>query len=370
MSSSILRKPLLMILLLALGGCVLAPGMKRSDDKQSDLDLPIMKDGHLATGKVPVVPLTAQLIVERENATRQAIAVPKPEEAMQDGGYRIGPHDRLLVTVWEHPELNDPGAEKIAPDQAGKVVDDDGTLYYPYVGKLAVGGKTVAEVRDQLTRQLSHYFKNVKLDVRVISFLSRRVYVVGEVKSPGIQSMVDNRLTIAEAISRAGGSTPESDLSHITLSREGRTYPVDLMALYEQGSGGENIFLKEGDVLNIPDRHENQVFLMGEIKQQALQMNKGRLSLAQALAEASGVNFDTSNPEDIYVIRAAQAQPEIFHLDGESPDAMVLADRFKLQPHDVVYIGSAGVTRWSRAMNQLIPSTVGQFMTRGAFYGF
>ena len=73
-----LRKPLLMILLLALGGCVLAPGMKRDDDKQSDLDLPIMKDGHLTTGKVPVTDLTAQLIVERENATRQAIAIPKP----------------------------------------------------------------------------------------------------------------------------------------------------------------------------------------------------------------------------------------------------------------------------------------------------
>lgn len=365
-----LRKPLLMILLLALGGCALAPGMKRDDDKQSDVDLPLMKDGQLTTGKVPVTPLTAQLIVERENATHQAIAIPKPDEAMEAGGYRIGPHDRLLVTVWEHPELNDPGAEKVAPDQVGKVVDDDGMLYYPYVGNVHVAGQTVGEVRELLTHELSKYFKKVKLDVRVMSFLSRRVYVVGEVKNPGIQSMVDNRLTIAEAISRAGGSTQESDLSHITLSRDGKTYPVDLMGLYEQGSGGENIYLKEGDVLNIPDRRQNRVFVMGEIKQQALQMNKGRLTLAEALADATGVNFDTSNPEDIYVIRAAQAQPEIFHLDSGSPDAMVLADRFKLQPHDVVYVGTAGVTRWSRAMNQLIPSTVGQFMTRGAFYGF
>lgn len=363
-----IHKTLLLLLILTLAGCALAPGMKRSDKELSDVELPVMKDGKLTTGKVKVTPLTAQLIVEREGATKQAIQIPKPDSAAE--GYRIGPHDRLLITVWEHPELNDPGAEKIPLEQAGKVVQDDGTVYYPYAGNVPVGGKTVSEARELLTGELSKYFKKVKLDVRVISYLSHRVYVVGEVKNPGIQSMVDTPLTVAEAISRAGGSTAESDLSHVTLSRDGKTYPLDLLAMYEQGHGGENIYLKEGDVLNVPDRRQNRVFMIGEVqKQQALQINKGRMTLAEALSDASGINNDTSNPEDVYVIRAAQATPEIFHLNSDSPDAMVLADRFTLQPHDVVYVGTAGVTRWSRAMNQLIPSTVGQFMTRGAFYG-
>lgn len=367
MSPSI-RKILLLLSLLVLAGCALAPGMKRSDNKLSDLELPVMKDGKPVAEKVKVTPITAQLIIQREGATRKVIEIPKPDSAADS--YRIGPHDRLLITVWEHPELNDPGAEKIQPELAGKVVQDDGTVYYPYAGSLPVAGRTVTEVREMLTRELSKYFKKVKLDVKVVAYLSHRVYVVGEVKNPGIQSMVDTPLTVAEAISRAGGSTGEADLSHLTLSREGKVYPLDLMAMYEQGKGGENIYLTDGDVLNIPDRRQNRVYLMGEVvHQQALQINKGRLSLAEALADANGVNFDTSNPEDIYVIRAAQASPEIFHLDSDSPDAMVLADRFALQPHDVVYVGTAGVTRWSRAMNQLIPSTVGQFMTRGAFYG-
>ncbi|QSA99062.1 polysaccharide biosynthesis/export family protein [Methylococcus sp. EFPC2] len=363
-----MRKLVLVLLLLTLAGCALSPGMKRSDENLSDLELPLMKDGKLTTGKVKVTPVTAQLIVERESATKQAIQIPKPESASDS--YRIGPRDRLLITVWEHPELNDPGAEKIQPEQAGKVVQDDGTVYYPYIGNIPVGGKTVPEARELLTSELSKYFKKVKLDVRVIAYLAHRVYVVGEVKNPGIQSMVDTPLTVGEAISRAGGSTLEADLSHVTLSREGKTYPLDLLALYEQGHGGEDVYLKDGDVLNLPDRRQNRVFMMGEVqKQQALQINKGRMTLAEALSDASGVNFDTSNPEDIYVIRAAQATPEIFHLNSDSPDAMVLADRFALQPHDVVYVGTAGVTRWSRAMNQLIPSTLGQFMTRGAFYG-
>lgn len=364
-----LRNLLVLLLLLALGGCALAPGMKRSDDKMSDVELPVMKGGKLNAEKVKVTPITAQLIIERENATREAILIPKPESDV--AGYRIGPHDRLLVTVWEHPELNDPGAEKISPDQAGKVVQDDGSLYYPYVGNVPVAGKTVDEVRELLIQGLSKYFKNVKLDVRVLSFLSHRVYVVGEVKNSGIQSMVDTTLTAAEAISRAGGATPEADLSHLTLSREGKTYPLDMMALYEKGNAGENIYLKDGDVLNVPDRRQSRVFMMGEVgRQQSLQINKGRMTLAEALSEANSVNVETSKPGEVYVIRAAQPNPEIFHLESESPDAMVLADRFALQPHDVVFVESAGITRWSRTINQLIPSTVGQFMTRGAFYGF
>jgi polysaccharide export outer membrane protein len=94
------------------------------------------------------------------------------------------------------------------------------------------------------------------------------------------------------------------------------------------------------------------------------------MTLAQALSESNGVDFNTSNTEEIYVIRAGQTKPEIFQLDGESPDAMILAEQFSLQPHDIVFVGTAGVTQWSRVLNQLLPSSFSQVMTRGAFYGF
>jgi polysaccharide export outer membrane protein len=219
---------------------------------------------------------------------------------------------------------------------------------------------------------LSTYFKKVKVDVRLLSFLSQKVYVVGEVKFPGIQSMSDSPMTVAEAVSRAGGVTSEADLSGVTLSRGDKLYPIDLLSVYEQGNNAQNQHLKNGDVINVPDRKQNKVFVTGEVgKQSTLQIHKGKLTLAEALEEANGINFETSNPEDIYVIRGAQAKPEIFQLNAKSPDALILADRFQLQPHDVVYVGTAGITRWSRSANQLIPSTIGQMMSRGGlFTGF
>lgn len=370
-SFCLLVRPLVLVALSALqGGCMLAPGMNRDDAELSDVSLPVRQaDGKVSAQKVKITPITADLIIAREQAAHQQVPTLPPDPDPDQSAYRIGPYDRLQITLWEHPELNDPGGEKIPAALAGKVVQDDGTIYYPYAGTVHVAGKTASEVRDMLIRELSKYFKKVKLDVRVLAFESHKVYVVGEVKKPGKQPLTEGPLTVAEAISRAGGVSPEADLANVTLARGDQMYPIDLLSLYEQGNNAQNLYLKDGDVLNIPDRRQSRVFVTGEVtKQAALQIHKGRMSLAEALSDSSGVNFDTSNPEDIYVIRGAQARPEIFHLDSESPDALILADRFPLQPHDVVYVGTAGISRWSRTINQLIPSTFGQLMTRGAFY--
>lgn len=357
-------------LVLALSACSLVPGMKmQADNNLSELDVPVMKAGRMVKEKTRIVPITADLIIARENARQQAVNKLPPVD-LDKAVYRIGPYDRLQITVWEHPELNDPGGEKILPELAGKVVDDNGDLYYPYVGDVHVAGKTVSEVRTLLTRELSKYFRKVKLDVRVLSFQSHRAAVVGEVKTPGIQAMTETPLTVAEAISRAGGVTEHADMSNVALARDGKLYKIDVLALYEKGGTTQNLLLKDGDVLNIPDSKDNQVFVMGEVgKQQALPINKGRMSLSQALAEAYGVDFNSSRPEKIYVIRPGDMNPEIFQLNAESPDALILADQFPLQPHDTVFVGTAGVTQFSRVLNQILPGSFTSIMTRAAFVG-
>jgi polysaccharide export outer membrane protein len=357
---------------LMLQACSLTPGMEmETNSPLSHIEVPTMKDGKLVKEKAPIIPITADLIIEKENLKQQASMNNLPTDSTPVTSYKIGPHDRLQITVWDHPELNDPGSEKIDPTLAGKTVQDDGTLYYPYVGNVPVAGKTVDEVRELLTQGLSRYFKKVKLDVRVLSFQSHRAAVVGQVKTPGVQSMNETPLTIAEAISRAGGVTEQADSSNVTLARGGKLYKIDVMKLYEKGGMDQNLLLRDGDVLNIPDLRDNKVFVMGEVgRQQALQIGSGqRMTLAQAIAEAYGVDFNSSRPEEIYVIRTSEMKPEIFQLNGESPDSMILADQFTLQPHDTVFVGTAGVTQWSRVLNQILPSSFTSVMSRAAFMG-
>jgi len=361
---------ILLIPALLLTACSLTPGMDmKAENNLSELEVPVMKNGRMVKEKTKILPITADLIIERENARQQAVNNLPPVD-INKAVYRIGPQDRLQITVWEHPELNNPGGEEILPELAGKVVDENGELYFPYVGNIPVAGKTVSEVRSELTQELSKYFKKVKLDVRVLSFQSHRAAVVGEVKTPGIQAMTETPLTIAEAISRAGGVTENADMSNVALARDGKLYKIDVLALYEKGNSTQNLLLKDGDVLNIPDSKDNKVLMMGEVgKQQALPINKGRMSLSQALAEAYGVDFNTSRPGEIYVIRPGDMNPEIFQLNAESPDAMILADQFALQAHDTVFVGTAGVTQWSRVLNQILPGSFTSIMSQAALMG-
>jgi polysaccharide biosynthesis/export protein len=359
-----------LMLVLWLPGCFLAPGMDmNTDDGMTEVELPTMKNGQLVKEKTRIVPITADLIIERENARRQA-GNNLPLVNQNNTSYQIGPQDRLQITVWEHPELNDPGGEKIMPELAGKVVDENGDLYYPYVGTLHVAGKSVSEVRSELTHELSKYFKKVKLDIRVLSFQAHRMAVVGEVRNPGVVTMTDTPLTVAEAISRAGGATLDSDFNNVALARDGKLYKLDVQALYEKGMTTQNLQLQDGDVLNIGDQKDSKVYVMGEVgRQQAIKINKGRMSLSQALAEANGVDFNTSRPGDIYVLRAGDMQPEIFQLNAESPDAMILAQQFPLQAQDTLFVGTAGVTQWSRVLNQILPGSFTAIMSQAAMMG-
>jgi polysaccharide export outer membrane protein len=239
------------------------------------------------------------------------------------------------------------------------------------VGSIPVAGKTVSEVRTLLTHELSKYFKKVKLDIRVLSFQSHRAAIVGEVKTPGVQSMTETPLTVAEAISRAGGVTADADMSNVALARDGKAYKIDVLSLYAKGKSTQNLLLKDGDVLYVPDHKDNKVLVIGEVgRQQALQINKGKMSLSQALTEAYGFDLNTSRPEEVYVIRPGDMNPEIFQLNAGSPDAMILADQFALQAHDTVFVGTAGVTQWSRVLNQILPGSFTSMMSLAATKGF
>ena len=81
------------------------------------------------------------------------------------------------------------------------------------------------------------------------------------------------------------------------------------------------------------------------------------------------MDLNTSRPEEIYVIRPGDRKPEIFKLNAGSPDAMILADQFALQAHDTVYVGTAGVTQWSRVMNQILPGSFTSMMSMAATSG-
>jgi polysaccharide export outer membrane protein len=273
--------------------------------------------------------------------------------------YRIGPQDILLVTVWDHPEITLPLGQYRTDTSTGMVVDEGGFLYFPYIGKIAVAGLTISQVRDALTGQLARSLQRPQVDVKVVAYRSQKVYVGGEVKVPAVYNVTDVPFTLSEAVNRAGGFLPTADDSRIILTRGDRSWRLDFQALMTAGNRIGQIFLKDGDSLHVPNSLEEPVYMLGELmKPGTLPMIHGNLSLAKALSDAGGIQGMSADARSIYVIRQGGSARDIdvYHLDARNPTAMVLADHFPLNPRDIVYVDAGTLVRFSRVMNMLVPS--------------
>lgn len=349
-------------------GCsAISPGMDMDEGKyESTVRHP---DGGAEGQTFQVIPITGALI------ERQAQHVAQPQthdisaqmqQDLQNYVYRVGPHDILNVTVWDHPELTIPAGEFRAAEQEGHLVNGDGTMYFPYIGLINVGGRTLEEIRVELTQKLAKYIEKAQLDVTVAAYRSQRVHVIGQVATPGFFPITDVPLSAVEAVSLAHGYTSLADPTNVTLVRNGVPHHLDLQALQDYGDLSQNWLLRNGDVLIVGDATQNKVFVMGEVRQQqVLPMVKAKMTLADAIGGALGIDQMFSNPGEIYVIRGTFDRPEIFKLDAKSADAMLLAVNFQLKPLDVVFVSTYALTKWNRVIAQIAPTV--QILYQAAF---
>jgi polysaccharide export outer membrane protein len=348
---------------------------------ESSAEMPITEDNETILKRLNIQTITAQLVVNLEKdlsnfssdpnnvanhyfdyriGSKTKKGAPDQETYIQ---YLVGPRDVLKITVWGHPELTIPAGQFRSAGEAGNIVGEDGTFFYPYAGVVQAEGRTVEEIREELTKKLSKYIEKVQLDVRVAEYRSQRVYVVGEVETPGVYLVQDIPLTVLEAINRAGGAKKEADLRNLTLTRKDKAYSINLLNLYEGGVLSQNVLLQHGDVLNVPDNAFNKVFVLGETtfgrfrgQARSIPMNKARMTLTEAIAEGGGVIMEQADAARIFVFRSSTGKSEIFHLNAKSPDALILAERFQLQPRDIVYVDTVEGIRWNRIMRQLQPT--------------
>ncbi|WP_257993588.1 polysaccharide biosynthesis/export family protein [Cupriavidus pauculus] len=352
--------------LAVLAGCAVSPGMTFSADKPLDTSDPNAKPPE-------VTPITPELVRQlRDKAQPTNLGV---EELFGKAGpYRIGPGDILSVVVWDHPELVFPTqtysiaagfempAQTGGSNMPGYVVSPHGDIQFPYAGVMKVAGKTANQVRDEMARALSRVVREPQMTVRVLGFRSQRIYVDGEVKTPGMQAIDDAPMTLVEALNRAGGVLNlTGDNSRIRVTRGERSWYVNIPALLAKGVDPAHILLASGDIIRVEQREDSKVFVTGEVlKPMSLLMRNGRMSLNEALGDAGGVNPGTANAEQIYVIRrAASGTPTVYHLDGTSPVALAVAEGFELEPKDVIYVDARNVVRWSRVMSLLIQPITG-----------
>lgn len=352
----IFSKFYLLVLMLMLYGCSSLPGSYLNTGNIFISDAPIIK----------ITEINPELIkLLNKEAIKEDIQQKKFDYSTILSGYkyRVGPGDILNVTVWDHPELTIPAGQYRSAGESGNIIHPDGSIFYPYIGRIQVLGMHVSEIRDVITNDLSEYIEKPQVDVSVASYNSKKVFVSGSVNQPTILPITNIPLTILDAISEAGGLRDDADWKSITLSRtinnEVKTEIIDFNQLLQKGDFNQNRLLIEGDVIHVPKNDNLKVFVMGNvIKQDTQIINRNGLSLAEALSNA-GIDDATVNKSGIFILRASEndsTDVTIYKLDANITTRLVMSTQFQLKPLDIIYVTSAPVARWNILISQLVPT--------------
>jgi polysaccharide biosynthesis/export protein len=245
--------------------------------------------------------------------------------------YVVGPQDVLTITSYDQADLS------------GKfTLEADGTFTYPLIGRVKAGGLTLRALEDSLKKRLKDegFFNNPQITIAVETYKSQRIFIVGEVRTPGAYPLSGD-MNLVEAIARAGSTLPSASGEAIIVhpaapGGSGPTLPnqdpaakserVDLRAM-QNGVFTDNIVLRDGDTIFVP--RAESVYVFGQVKNPgAYALQQKNTSVLQALSLAGGVT-DRGSTSRVRIVRI---------VDGEKKEFRVkLTD--VVQPNDTIIVG-------------------------------
>jgi polysaccharide export outer membrane protein len=190
--------------------------------------------------------------------------------------YVVGPGDEIKVLMWG----------RIDADYS-LVVDNEGVIQFPKVGPLTVAGLTYRELKELIKRK-AEAITGVNVSISMGRLRTIQVFVLGEVKSPGVLT-VSSLATMTNAILVSGGPTPLGSLRQVQLKRNGRTVTtMDFYDLLLRGDTSHDARLMPGDVIFVPQAGP-LVAVAGNVKRPATYELKDKRDLLSALELAGGL---------------------------------------------------------------------------------
>jgi len=298
-------------------------------------------------------------------------ALPLSGESNARGSYRLGPGDEVAIEVI--------GEEDIP--RSPIPVGADGVIHAPLAGAVPVEGLSVGEASALLTERYRTYLHDPQVIVRVVTFSSQPVSVIGAVKRPGLHQL-QGRKSLIEVLALAGGL--REDAGHVVkITRRRARGRIPLATAQDDSTGrfsvasaniedvlkanhpADNVMIEPNDVISVP--RAEMVYVIGAVSRSGgfVLREQESISVLQALALAGGVD-GTAAVRRARILRPAPGGGSRAELPIDLKRIMESAsDDVALQPEDILFVpNSSGKTAARRAADAAIRVATGVVIFR------
>ena len=281
------------------------------------------------------------------------VATPAPpDQSPTTLDYQVGIGDILNIFVYSHPELS---IVSKTDGTKGSRVDGAGNINLPLIGTVKVAGMTVSMIRETVEAALRKFMQDPSAVVEVAEYHSKPLYLMGQFRTPGVYYM-DRPLNLLQGIAFGNGFDASANLRGVRLLRDNKIVPVDVYSLILDGRIEQNVWLRAGDTLFIPDNRRQNIFVFGNVTKPGPQpMLQGRMNLLEAISTADPRSTG-SDLKNVRIIRSLTTTTgELLVVDLASirrGEAMPL----ELLEGDVIYVPRNSFGTWNDAINDILPS--------------
>jgi polysaccharide biosynthesis/export protein len=194
----------------------------------------------------------------------------------------IGEGDTVRVTVFQNPDLS-----------VESRVAADGSIPYPLLGQVKLGGLSTAAASGRISDQLKRggYLKNPQVTVAVTAMRSRQVSVLGHVARPGRYALDESSSRLTDVLALAGGIAPTGDdIVQVMVNRGGKIakMSVDVPVMFRSGDLSKNIEVHSGDTIFVS--RAPVFYIYGEVTHAGSYRLEQNMSVMQALSVGGGLS--------------------------------------------------------------------------------
>ncbi|WP_246379203.1 polysaccharide biosynthesis/export family protein [Gluconacetobacter johannae] len=356
-----------------LAGCSALP----SSGPVSSQILQAEKDPKLNQIGFTIIPFTPKTVDVLQSEKPPLLSTLQKEGPGQGEHGAIGPGDLLSISVFEIGSgLFSGGGMSGGRTTAGPIsagsgagnttaslealppieVDDQGSIPFPYIGRIHVAGETPPQLAKMIENQLASKSQSPQVIVRVMTDLHNSVIVSGDIHRPGRQMLTLAHEGLLDIIAMGGGATHSSEDSMVLLTRHGVTGRIPLRTL--ENNPDQNIPLMPGDnvqVIYLPRTYT--VFGATQVTQTPF--NTPILTLDEAIARIGGPTDERADANAVFLFRYESDEvaqrlglvpkpggtPIIYNIDFMNPTNYFLAQKFVMKDKDLIYVSNAKVNK-------------------------